>query len=49
LALDLPTAIEEVSGDWRKDRYWSPTLERIAALTVRRARQLWVALEAEQV
>ena len=49
LALDLPTAIEKVSGDWRKDRYWSPTLERIAALTARRARQLWVALEAEQV
>ena len=49
LALATGPALVAVKQSWQSGHGWSAVLENVAALIEKRARQLWVALEAEQI
>lgn len=48
LAQALPPAVASAREAWPRSRRWNPVLEQVAVLAGKRARQLWVSLEAER-
>lgn len=48
MAQALPPALATTAERWQRDAAWRPVLDRVMALAGRRARQTWVALEAER-
>lgn len=49
LALATAPALAATKAQWRETLPWSPLLEQVEQLVEKRARQLWVALEAERL
>ena len=48
LAQALPPAMASAREAWQRSQRWAPVLEEVVALAGKRARQLWVSLEAER-
>jgi len=49
LALATTPALAATKAQWRETLAWSPVLDQVEQLVEKRARQLWVALEAERL